>query len=191
MVSWSSSDRGVIEETPGLTIDDLKAWGFLVGYARGIITGKRNGRDVWSVGVSVDIKPAEEEDSYIQFSYYLNDNPVKHRHGIELFSCNYGGYRAYFRCKDCGKRIMTLYLRRGYFSCRHCHRLVYLVSRRHRSLFEEIDRANALTNKVKRLIKRGHPRKAKRLQWKVDELKYKSLLHAAEYFKFKGIGIDK
>ena len=191
MGRWSYGSRGVVEETPGFTIDDLKAWGFLVGYARGIITGERNGREAWSVGVSVDIKPTEEGGSYIQFNYNLNDKPVEYRHGIELFSCNYGGHRLYFRCKDCGKRVMTLYLRGGYYSCRHCHRLVYLVSRRHRNLFEEIDRANALTDKVEKLKKRGHPRKAERLQWRVDELKHQSLLHAAECFKFKGIEIDK
>lgn len=38
--------------------------------------------------------------------------------------CNYGGYRPWFLCPHCGRRVGKLYGGRR-FLCRHCHRLAY------------------------------------------------------------------
>jgi len=41
--------------------------------------------------------------------------------------CNYGGFRPWFVCPDCGRRCAVLYgvSRHGNFACRVCQRLVY------------------------------------------------------------------
>lgn len=39
--------------------------------------------------------------------------------------CNYGGYRKWFLCPKCYKRVAILYGAGKYFLCRHCHDLTY------------------------------------------------------------------
>ena len=38
---------------------------------------------------------------------------------ISKTPCNYGGYRYWFICSNCKRRVGVLY-RQGYFKCRHC-----------------------------------------------------------------------
>lgn len=40
--------------------------------------------------------------------------------------CHYGGTRPWFLCPDCHRRCAKLFLRRGRFLCRVCHRLGYV-----------------------------------------------------------------
>lgn len=179
MGRWSYSNRGIIEEIPNFTIADLKAWGFLKeGYKTGTITLSKHGIELGSVRISVNIKKAEKENSYIQFNYNLNDESVSYIHEIELFPCYFGSYRLYFECKDCGKRVSALFFKNGYYSCRHCLRLVYLVSRRHRNPFLKQDQGNYLIQKAERLKKQGHPRKANRLYLKAEHMKNQGLIEA-------------
>ena len=170
MGRWSHSHRGVIEWTPGLTIDDLKKWGFMTeGYKSGILTLSRNGKKTGSLGIEVEIQKGPFH-SYIQFNYLLDKKPIEYFHVIELFPCYFGGHRFYFRCRNCGKRTTALYLSRGYYSCRHCHRLVYICSRRHRALNEKIDRANYWKGRAEKQRKWGHPKKANQLLVKTKDL---------------------
>jgi hypothetical protein len=39
--------------------------------------------------------------------------------------CHYGGYRKWFQCPNCLKRVAILYGTRKYFLCRHCYNLTY------------------------------------------------------------------
>ena len=39
--------------------------------------------------------------------------------------CNYGGYRTWFLCPRCRKRVVVLYGAGKYFYCRHCYNLTY------------------------------------------------------------------
>ncbi len=39
--------------------------------------------------------------------------------------CNYGGFRYWFLCPGCGRRVCILYGAGKYFLCRHCHKLTY------------------------------------------------------------------
>jgi len=40
-------------------------------------------------------------------------------------SCNYGGYRTWFLCPRCWKRVAILYGAGKYFFCRHCYDFTY------------------------------------------------------------------
>ena len=163
MGRWEYSSRGVLESTAKIMIEDLKVWGLFEYGCKisGTITILTNGQKNGSVGVTVDVNPKEE--SHILFDYRRNGEPVSYRHGIELFPCHYGGYRYFFICRDCGRRVTALYLYGGYYTCRHCHRLVYQSNRDHRSLNQNLHRSQNLEVRAERLRERRHPRKANRI----------------------------
>lgn len=50
---------------------------------------------------------------------------IKQRIRLDQTSCNFGGYRYWFICPDCGKRIGVLYGAGIRFLCRHCYNLAY------------------------------------------------------------------
>lgn len=180
--------RDMVEETPRITIDDLRAWHFIPGPGeerQGTITLSRNGEMTGSLQATVRM---DGSMSFIRFDYLLGEDrkPVTHRHGLEPFPCHFGGHKLYFRCEYCGRRVTALYLSGGYYACRHCHRLAYMVSQEHGSIFEMIDRANYLHARAKRLRERRHPRKANRLLARAEELKVESNWVAAAWLGRKG-----
>jgi hypothetical protein len=168
--------RDMVEETPRITIDDLRAWRFIPGPGEertGIVTYLRNGEEAGRMQATVRIDGAA---SFIRFDYLLGEErlPVTHEHGLELFPCRFGGHRIYFRCEYCGRRVTALYLGGAHYACRHCHRLAYMASQEHGTLCEMIDRANHLRARAERLRKCRHPRKARKLLAKADELEVRS-----------------
>jgi hypothetical protein len=180
--------RGLVEETPRITLDDLRAWRLLPRPGeerRGIITLSRDGVKTGSVGVAVRIDGVR---SFIGFDYFLGEEkkPVKYQHGLEFFPCRFGGHRLFFRCGRCFRRVTALYLSRGYYACRHCHRLAYLASQAHGTLSESLDRAESLRSRAKRLRAYRHPRKANRLLRKAEELRAESWLYAARWLGRRG-----
>ena len=65
------------------------------------------------------------------FDVFYGENK-KHSYQIpfEKQKCNYGGYRYYFRCPLCNKRMRKLYFTNGAFLCRKCLNLGYYTQRR-------------------------------------------------------------
>lgn len=59
--------------------------------------------------------------------YSIDGEKRDQRIGIAQTRCHFGGYRKWFWCPCCTKRIAKLYLRGGRFACRRCNRLGYLV----------------------------------------------------------------
>lgn len=59
--------------------------------------------------------------------------------GITTSKCNYGGFRSWFICPVCGKRIGNLYKPLGeyLYTCRDCSNLTYISSRLRRSRYEQ------------------------------------------------------
>lgn len=54
--------------------------------------------------------------------------------------CNYGGYRQWFKCPGCYRRVTVLCLNGPDFRCRHCYNLAYLSqhqSSRHRAIYQK------------------------------------------------------
>jgi hypothetical protein len=168
--------RDMIEETPRITIADLRAWGFIPGPGEertGIVTLSRDGEETGRLQATARI---DGLGSFIRFDYLLGEErtPVAHEHGLEPFPCHLGGHRLYFRCKYCARRVTALYLSGGYYACRHCHRLAYMVSQEHGTLSEMIDRAHHLRARAKRLREYRHPRKANRLLARAGDLEVRS-----------------
>lgn len=66
---------------------------------------------------------------------------------IDQTPCNYGGYRKWFLCPRCWKRVAILYGTGKYFFCRHCYQLTY-DSCNTSDLQRIFDKANKLKKKL-------------------------------------------
>ena len=87
----------------------------------------------WRDGSNIIIETSPE---VIKLSYATTINGqrqnVNYRVPLSWTMCNYGGKRPWFICpgEGCGRRVAKLYLRKGYFLCRHCHDLTYSSQRK-------------------------------------------------------------
>ena len=87
----------------------------------------------WRDGSNISIETSPEA---IKLSYAATINGqrqnVNFRVPLSWTTCNFGGKRPWFICpgERCGRRVATLYLRKGYFLCRHCHDLTYSSQRK-------------------------------------------------------------
>lgn len=52
----------------------------------------------------------------------------KYKVSVTKTSCNFGGYRYWFLCPFCNKRVGAIYKGGDYFACRHCYVLTYKSS---------------------------------------------------------------
>ncbi len=50
---------------------------------------------------------------------------VRQRVTVEWTPCNFGGWRPWFICGNCGRRVAVIYAGGKYFACRHCYDLTY------------------------------------------------------------------
>lgn len=177
----SYSHRRVIEFSAGVRIQDLINYGLTQKPCRGSwnynIT--RNGYEqLADVTFTVQIinKERLSDKNFIQFEYDYQGQPVSFKQPIEIQPVHLGGYRYYFRCncmkngRYCGRRVKALYFGGHVWACRHCLELVYQNSRYHRDEAARLrHNAEVLQKKADTLRRYGHPRKANRLEWKVNE----------------------
>jgi len=59
--------------------------------------------------------------------YQVRYSAGSYRIPIEKQPCNYGGFRYFFHCPDCDKRMRILYCKEGKFLCRKCLDLCYFT----------------------------------------------------------------
>jgi len=80
-----------------------------------------------------------------------------HGNGLEIpltrTLCNFGGFRWWFICPQCWKRVAVLYRppRRTFFLCRHCHELTYESCQEHRTSFEPFSKRLKISDRVKKI----------------------------------------
>jgi hypothetical protein len=76
--------------------------------------------------VTIELSPNRKQLT-VSYGWYQNGHIEQIQYCI-LFTytpCNYGGYRPWFLCPHCGRRVGKLYLGGKYFLCRHCYNLAY------------------------------------------------------------------
>jgi hypothetical protein len=56
---------------------------------------------------------------------------------LDWTTCNYGGFRPWFVCMACGRRVAKIYLGAKKFACRHCHDLTYMSCQESDSRFKK------------------------------------------------------
>ncbi len=91
---------------------------------------------------------AEPEPNFLKIVY---GKRKEHSYIIRVarLSCNYGGFRSYFRCPLCDKRMRFLYFaERSIFLCRKCLNLGYDTQR-----FRPTMRYEYISQKVKKFVR--------------------------------------
>jgi hypothetical protein len=66
------------------------------------------------------IKPG----NWMTVQYEWREEQVAQKIFLDWTPCNYGGYRPWFKCMDCGRRVAKIYFGEN-FACRHCLDLTY------------------------------------------------------------------
>jgi hypothetical protein len=113
---------------------------------KGCLEPRRGYSWKWQNGSNIFIRTEPEA---IELSYTItNDSQheeVDYKIRLSWTSCNYGGKRLWFICpgKGCGRRVAKLYLKSGYFLCRHCHDLAY-SSQKERKEFRLLNKAQKI-----------------------------------------------
>ena len=102
----------------------LKKQGFLVPGSFASLSWSRNGKSTGSIGCKVT-----EDVMILNYRHKPSRGgeweDVEQRISFDKTPCNYGGYRTWFLCPRCFKRVAILYGAGKYFLCRHCHDLTY------------------------------------------------------------------
>lgn len=106
-----------------LSMTSLKRDGCLTIGRRFDWIWSRQGQNVASIQITV------EDRCTLRLAYQTSRqgaDPVQHNYtvAIDWTPCHLGGDRPWFRCPDCGKRVLHLY-GGARFVCRHCLRLNY------------------------------------------------------------------
>lgn len=105
--------------------------------------------------------------------------------GLTYTNCCFGGVRWWMLCPYCQKRIGKIYLLRGYYACRHCHRLTYKSRMENpraalRPIFNALDKeikADEIMQNMRSRYYRGMPTK--------------KLLKALDLYREAGVLVDK
>lgn len=76
---------------------------------------------------SIDIRKLKVSDNKtsILITYGFDSQTIR----LTKTPCNYGGYRSWFLCPGCCRRVAVLYLKSYTIKCRNCHDLVYNCER--------------------------------------------------------------
>ncbi len=72
--------------------------------------------------------------------------PVEQTISFDHTPCNYGGFRTWFLCSRCERRVGVLYGAGKYFFCRHCYDLAYAS--------QQEDEATRLIRKARKIRER-------------------------------------
>lgn len=101
---------------------------------------------------------------------------------VDRLSCNYGGYRSYFRCPLCDCRMRFLYFaERSIFLCRKCLNLGYEIQRLRPTM-----RYEYTSQKVKELVqKRGGDLSAYKKPPRMHKDTYRRLSSKQFYYEHK------
>jgi len=105
---------------------DVRDWarrGYLAGGCSFTWGWHRGGESTGSMGVDVHSPLA------VTLRYSITGDgkrtDVAERLTLVRTPCPYGSARPWFICPRCPRRVAMLYLRGGYFACRHCMRVAY------------------------------------------------------------------
>src|SRR5208337_773741 len=88
--------------------------------------------------------------------------------------CYFGGFRSWFQCSWCDRRVAILYLPFGakVFACRYCYSLTYQSCQNSKNSMEGLLRLVKLQDRLEKITnekgRRGKRKQAKRLAEKLD-----------------------
>jgi hypothetical protein len=122
--------RCSVEGSFGISLRWLKQrYGDLSQMAAGTfltITWSRRGEKCGSAGLRADGWPWFSLHYFHKANDYEEYKPKHVTIKVDSTPCNYGGWRHWFLCPSCGRRVDRLFVC-GVTGCRHCLRLCYQV----------------------------------------------------------------
>lgn len=164
---WSR--REIIESTPAVKIQDL-AWAGLLSSEGDANFGRLRAFRFLASFVSSGSDPARLkpytmfEDGSVWIYTFVGGRERTGSHQIVKQSLPYGGFRYFFNCNGCGRRVKALYYSDGEISCRHCLHLVYQKSRDHKGKYTLMRSSMIDGLKALYLKTHNHPVLGKRLE---------------------------
>ena len=80
---------------------------------------------------------------------FLSNESLETKILLEKTKCYFGGFRSWFLCPFCNKRVAKLYFKNEEFACRNCHQLTYTSCQSRRTKTE------GLWRMIQKIRKRG------------------------------------
>jgi hypothetical protein len=77
---------------------------------------------------NIKVKPMKDREWYLELTEY-GDQGANTAISLLHTPCHYGGYREWFECPGCFKRVGILYRDKSHFKCRKCLNLVYWLQK--------------------------------------------------------------
>ena len=106
--------------------------------------------------------------------------------------CNYGGFRTWFLCPHCRRRVALIYGAGKYFLCRHCYNLTYAsqqenradrLMRKARKIRERLGASNDLMEPILFKPKNMHQKTFDRLREEAEQAKNLGWIVAGQRFR--------
>lgn len=135
-------------------------------------TWSRNGEHVGTISVCVP------EVSMVYLDYRRNGEPRHDTIRLVRSHCHYGGWRPWFTCPRCGRRVAIVYLGSA-TGCRRCLRLRY-PSQSEDFLGRSWRRTGRIARKLEREID-DFPRRPKRMRRRTYERLFEAWCHEEEF----------
>jgi len=120
---WRWGTRETTASQHRVDIRWLKKQNYLQSGNSGRLSWTSRGKKTGSINFRI-----EENRMILNFRRRLQDGEledVEQTVSIVKTPCHYGGYRNWFLCTHCLKRVEILYGAGKYFFCRHCYNLTY------------------------------------------------------------------
>ncbi len=112
--------RDTTESQHRVDIRWLKQQGRLRPHAFGSLSWSSGGKETGSIGYAM-----EKDRMVLKYQIGADKEQIEQTVCFDRTPCHFGGYRQWFLCPGCGKRVALLYGAGKYFLCRHCYDLTY------------------------------------------------------------------
>ncbi len=111
------------DELKNIDVRYLKKQGLLKPGYTGSLSWSRNGESTGSIGYTMHTDRMILNYRHRQYDEDWQD--VKDTIRLVQTACHFGGYRKWFICPSCSKRVGILYGPSKFFRCRTCYGLAY------------------------------------------------------------------
>lgn len=173
-MSRSDARKPESDRLPYLSVVYLNQQGVIEDGIRSVLTTERGG--YISDKVQIDMTIGYEPLMLITFD--INNEVKRQKIPLTKTGCNFGGFRWWFKCPLCNKRVGKLFLYGSVYGCRHCYDLTYksrmLSSRsppsRLKMSYLRSQKARELIEGLRSTTYKGKPTK-----------RYKKILELTEY----------
>jgi len=177
--NWCRDSKSTTGSQHRIDMRWLKKQGYLRPGNAGSLSWSRGDEQTGSIGFRM-----EHDSMVLNYRHRPHGGEwedVKQTISFDRTSCNYGGFRTWFKCPRCWQRVVLLYGAGKYFFCRHCYNLTYES--------QQVLRCDRLMMKARAIRKRvggnidlvfPFPKKPKGMHWKT----YRRLREAEQSNKF-------